>query len=99
MLVGISVEYYTRMERGSLRGVSDSVLESVASRLAAGMTGRTASPARASQRIVCGFRYARAGRQVTAVVVHDAAFPSWLPSRGGLGGLSPSLRSRGCSGR
>jgi transcriptional regulator with XRE-family HTH domain len=30
MLAGVSVEYYTRMERGSLAGVSESVLEAVA---------------------------------------------------------------------
>ena len=30
MLAGVSVDYYTRLERGHLRGVSDSVLNSVA---------------------------------------------------------------------
>src|SRR3954470_2913066 len=30
MLAGVSVDYYTRMERGNLRGVSDGVLEAVA---------------------------------------------------------------------
>lgn len=30
MLAGVSVEYYARMERGDLRGVSDEVLDSVA---------------------------------------------------------------------
>ncbi len=29
LLAGISVEYYTRLERGNARGVSDGVLESV----------------------------------------------------------------------
>ncbi|WP_440072210.1 hypothetical protein [Streptosporangium sp. OZ121] len=29
MLAGVSVEYYTRLERGNLGGVSDSVLEGV----------------------------------------------------------------------
>ncbi len=33
MLAGVSVDYYVRMERGSLHGVSDSVLESLASAL------------------------------------------------------------------
>ena len=33
MLAGVSVDYYTRMERGNLRGVSDSVLDSLASAL------------------------------------------------------------------
>ena len=33
LLAGISVEYYTRLERGNARGVSDSVLESVADAL------------------------------------------------------------------
>ncbi|MDQ0730721.1 helix-turn-helix transcriptional regulator [Arthrobacter sp. B1I2] len=32
-LAGVSTDYYTRLERGSLRGVSDSVLEAVASAL------------------------------------------------------------------
>ena len=30
MLAGVSIDYYTRMERGNLRGVSDSVLEALA---------------------------------------------------------------------
>jgi transcriptional regulator with XRE-family HTH domain len=30
MLAGVSVDYYTKMERGNLRGVSDSVLEALA---------------------------------------------------------------------
>ncbi|MFC0676082.1 helix-turn-helix domain-containing protein [Brachybacterium hainanense] len=30
MLAGVSVEYYTRIERGSLQGVSDAVLEAIA---------------------------------------------------------------------
>ena len=30
MLAGVSVEYYTRLERGNLRGVSDSVLDALA---------------------------------------------------------------------
>jgi transcriptional regulator with XRE-family HTH domain len=30
-LAGVSADYYTRLERGSIRGVSDSVLEAVAS--------------------------------------------------------------------
>ncbi|MDR3082051.1 MAG: helix-turn-helix transcriptional regulator [Streptomyces sp.] len=30
MLAGVSVEYYTRLERGNLKGVSDSVLEALA---------------------------------------------------------------------
>ncbi|WNY33028.1 helix-turn-helix transcriptional regulator [Curtobacterium flaccumfaciens] len=33
MLAGVSVDYYTRLERGSLKGVSDSVLEGLASAL------------------------------------------------------------------
>ena len=33
MLAGVSVEYYTRLERGSIAGVSDSVLEAVAGAL------------------------------------------------------------------
>ena len=33
LLAGISVEYYTRLERGNARGVSDSVLESIADAL------------------------------------------------------------------
>lgn len=30
MLAGVSVDYYTRLERGNLRGVSESVLEALA---------------------------------------------------------------------
>ena len=30
MLAGISVEYYTRLERGTARGVSEDVLEGIA---------------------------------------------------------------------
>ena len=30
LLAGVSVDYYTRLERGHLNGVSDSVLEAVA---------------------------------------------------------------------
>ena len=30
MLAGVSVDYYTRLERGNLTGVSDSVLEALA---------------------------------------------------------------------
>ena len=33
MLAGVSVDYYTRLERGDLKGVSDSVLEALASAL------------------------------------------------------------------
>ena len=33
MLAGVSVDYYTRLERGNLKGVSDGVLESVATAL------------------------------------------------------------------
>ena len=33
MLAGVSVDYYTRLERGGLHGASDSVLESLASAL------------------------------------------------------------------
>jgi transcriptional regulator with XRE-family HTH domain len=33
MLAGVSVEYYTRLERGNLRGVSDSVLDALAKAL------------------------------------------------------------------
>ncbi len=32
-LAGVSTDYYTRLERGSIRGVSDSVLDAVASAL------------------------------------------------------------------
>jgi transcriptional regulator with XRE-family HTH domain len=33
LLAGVSVDYYTRLERGDLKGVSDSVLEAIASAL------------------------------------------------------------------
>ena len=32
MLAGLSVEYYARLERGNLRGVSEAVLEALAAR-------------------------------------------------------------------
>jgi transcriptional regulator with XRE-family HTH domain len=57
-LAGVSVEYYTRLERGSLGGVSDSVLDALARALRLDETERThlydlaraanATPARAS---------------------------------------------------
>jgi transcriptional regulator with XRE-family HTH domain len=40
-LAGVSVEYYTRLERGSLRGVSDSVLDALAHALRLDDTERT----------------------------------------------------------
>ncbi|WP_329600134.1 helix-turn-helix transcriptional regulator [Streptomyces pseudovenezuelae] len=40
-LAGVSVEYYTRLERGNLRGVSDSVLEALAQALRLDDTERT----------------------------------------------------------
>ncbi len=33
LLAGVSIDYYTRLERGNLNGVSDGVLESVATAL------------------------------------------------------------------
>ncbi|MDX3852797.1 helix-turn-helix transcriptional regulator [Streptomyces sp. AK02-01A] len=39
-LAGVSVEYYTRLERGNLRGVSDSVLDALAQALRLGDTER-----------------------------------------------------------
>ncbi len=41
MLAGVSVEYYTRLERGSLGGVSDSVLDALAQALRLDETERT----------------------------------------------------------
>lgn len=41
MLAGVSVEYYTRLERGSLGGVSDSVLDALARALGLDETERT----------------------------------------------------------
>ncbi|MGZ0198745.1 helix-turn-helix transcriptional regulator [Streptomyces sp. RM1] len=41
MLAGVSVEYYTRLERGSLGGVSDAVLDSLARALRLDDTERT----------------------------------------------------------
>jgi PAS domain-containing protein len=41
MLAGVSVEYYTRLERGNLGGVSDSVLDAVARALRLDETERT----------------------------------------------------------
>jgi transcriptional regulator with XRE-family HTH domain len=60
MLAGVSVEYYTRLERGNLGGVSDSVLDSLAQALRLDDAERThlydlartanAAPARARRR-------------------------------------------------
>jgi transcriptional regulator with XRE-family HTH domain len=60
LLAGVSVEYYTRLERGSLGGVSDSVLDSLAEALRLDDTERVhlydlaraanARPGRARQR-------------------------------------------------
>ena len=60
MLAGVSVEYYTRLERGNLGGVSDSVLDALAQALRLDDTERehlyalaraaNASPARARRR-------------------------------------------------
>ncbi|MEU4176434.1 helix-turn-helix transcriptional regulator [Streptomyces sp. NPDC026589] len=41
LLAGVSVEYYTRLERGSLRGVSDAVLDALATALRMDDTERT----------------------------------------------------------
>jgi transcriptional regulator with XRE-family HTH domain len=59
-LAGVSVEYYTRVERGNLNGVSDSVLDALAQALRLGDTERAhlydlaraanATPARARRR-------------------------------------------------
>ena len=45
VLAGVSIDYYTRLERGNLTGVSDSVLEADRSRLAA-RRSRTIPPVR-----------------------------------------------------
>jgi transcriptional regulator with XRE-family HTH domain len=60
-LAGVSIEYYTRVERGNLQGVSDSVLDAIASALRMGDTERThlhtlaraanASPTRVKRRV------------------------------------------------
>ena len=60
-LAGVSVEYYTRVERGNLQGVSDSVLDAIASALRMDETERAhlhdlgrlanASPVRAQRRV------------------------------------------------
>jgi transcriptional regulator with XRE-family HTH domain len=60
-LAGVSVEYYTRVERGNLQGVSDSVLDAIASALRMDETERAhlhdlgrlanASPVRAHRRV------------------------------------------------
>ena len=47
MLAGVSVEYYTRLERGNLSGVSEGVLEALARALqVAGPTTPSAFPHR-----------------------------------------------------
>jgi transcriptional regulator with XRE-family HTH domain len=45
LLAGVSVDYYTRLERGNARGVSDNVLEALARALQTGR-GRTRTPIR-----------------------------------------------------
>jgi hypothetical protein len=40
MLAGLSVEYYSRLERGNLRGVSEAVLESLTRALRLGEAER-----------------------------------------------------------
>ena len=50
LLAGISVEYYTRLERGNARGVSDDVLESVSRALQLGADSRCTEHARQSNR-------------------------------------------------
>lgn len=71
MLAGVSVEYYTRLERGRASGVSDSVLDSIGSvlqlddveqshlrRLIRGASAQTATPARpAPQELRPSLRY------------------------------------------
>lgn len=71
MLAGVSVEYYTRLERGRASGVSDSVLDSIGSvlqlddveqshlrRLIRGVSAQTATPARpAPQELRPSLRY------------------------------------------
>jgi transcriptional regulator with XRE-family HTH domain len=68
MLAGVSTEYYARLERGNLRGVSDSVLESLARTLQLDEAERThlldlaraSAHQRSQPRGGCGQKCARA---------------------------------------
>ncbi|MET9761955.1 helix-turn-helix transcriptional regulator [Streptomyces sp. NPDC006372] len=64
MLAGVSVEYYTRLERGSLGGVSESVLDALAQALRLDDTERTHLYDLA--RVAAGARPARARRSAPA---------------------------------
>ncbi|WP_426997900.1 helix-turn-helix transcriptional regulator [Pseudarthrobacter sp. N5] len=80
MLAGVSVEYYTRMERGSLAGVSESVLEAVARALQLNEAeqahlhdlARTASPASRPRRRPRPAQSVRAGVQLTLNAITNA---------------------------
>ncbi|MCW2947145.1 MAG: putative DNA-binding protein [Actinoallomurus sp.] len=77
MLAGVSVEYYTRLERGNLGGVSDSVLDSLAQALRLNETERThlydlaraanATPARVRRRPVRSTVSATVQRMIDAM--------------------------------
>ena len=76
-LAGVSVEYYTRVERGNLQGVSDSVLDAIASALLMDDTERmhlhdlarlsNASPVRSQRRVTKPAVPASATRMVDAM--------------------------------
>ncbi len=87
LLAGISVEYYTRLERGNARGVSESVLEGIARALRldeaerahlidlvrAANTGRPPRPRRApKQRVRPSIQHILDGLTGAAAFVHNA---------------------------
>jgi len=87
LLAGVSVEYYTRLERGSLRGVSESVLESLSRALHLDEAERghlfdLARAANATASTVRSRRPASAGRIRPSVqrVLDAVTAPAWVRS-------------------
>jgi transcriptional regulator with XRE-family HTH domain len=87
MLAGVSVDYYTRLERGNLTGASDSVLEALAGALQLDEAERThlfdlASAANAGGRAMASSRRRSAPQRVRPSVrrILDAitGAPAWL---------------------
>lgn len=77
LLAGVSVDYYTRLERGDLKGVSDSVLDAIASALHLDEPERAhlinlAQAANSTQRVRRGRRQAQDGVRPTIQRVLDA---------------------------
>ena len=88
MLAGVSVDYYVRMERGSLAGVSESVLASLADALRlddaerdhlaalARESGASGTPAASARRSRAGTPVVRPGIRQVLDAITDA--PAWV---------------------